>query len=85
MNIFSSFFAIKRLQRKQYELESKYLDADLELAKIENQLITLETPTVRPYLAREFALQRAFSRLGFTTKSTEECIKMARLRANRPQ
>lgn len=61
------------------------MDADLELAKIENKLIEQEAPGVRQHLWREFQLQRAFSRMGFKTKSTEECIKMARLWAKQPK
>lgn len=83
-NILGGYFEIKRAQRKQHELELAYLDADLQLAKIENKLIEQEEPEVRPHLAREFDMQRAFSSLGFRTKSTEECITMARLWARKP-
>lgn len=83
INIFGGFLDIKRAQRRQHELELAYLDADLELAKIENKLIALESPAVRPHLAREFALQRAFSRMGFSAKSTQDCILMARLWAKK--
>lgn len=79
MGIISDFFAIKSLQKQQHELEMAYLDADLHMATIENKLIALERPEVREHLRREFDLQRAFSRMGFKTKSAEECIKMARL------
>jgi len=78
-NIIGGYFDIKRAQRRQQELEIAYLDADLELAKIENKILALEKPKVRPYVAREFALQRAFSRMGFNTKTTQECIDAGRL------
>lgn len=84
LNIIGSYLDIKRSQRRQHEIELAYLDTDLRLAKVENELIKLEEPKVRPYLAREFAMQRAFSHLGFKTKSTEECITMARLWARKP-
>lgn len=82
-NLISDFFKLKRIQRKEYDLELAYLDADIELAKIENKLIESEPPEVRPYLAHEFDMQRAYSRMGFPTKSTEECIEMARLCARK--
>lgn len=86
IGIVSGFFAIKRLQKRQWELEHAYLDADLKLAKIENRIIEAEEPAVRPHLAREFALQRAFSRMfGRTTKTTQECIESARLWARMPK
>lgn len=79
LNIISGFFEIKRLQRELHETELAYLNADLELARIESKLIELEDPSVQPHLAHEFAMQRAFSRMGFSTKSSTDCIEMARL------
>lgn len=81
--IIGGFFEIKKLQQRQHELEMAYLDADLNLAKIENKIIESEPANVRPHLAREFALQRAFSRMGLSTKSTQQCIDMARLWAKK--
>lgn len=79
LNILTGFLGIKRLQQKQHEIEMAYLDADLNLARIESELIKLERIEVQPHLVREFAMQRACSKAGLPTKSTEDCIKMARL------
>lgn len=92
MNIFKSYFSIRREESKLVELQTVSLKIYGAQMEIEKQLIERESPEVQHHLAREFEFQRAMNMLAdsysdrgirfhYQPPSTGDTIVFARLLA----